>query len=554
MDFRILGPLEVWHDDLRLPLTGEKRCALLALLLLNANHVVSSSRLIDELWGEDPPETGAKALQMHVSQLRKALEVDPARTVLVTRPPGYLIELEEEELDLDRFERLAGEGELALGRGDPAKAAERFGEALALWRGSALAELSFAAFARAAAARFEELRVAALEKRIEAGMALGRHADLVAELEALIAENPFREHLRYQLMLALYRAGRQAEALEAYQDARRTLVDELGIEPGHALQELERAILRQDPELELQPSEPVIEQRPARSPAGEAATERSILVVPTAVEKLDALLAIAEPLTRRPRREIIVAALVHANDELEKAATLLEERRAALTAASVTARAAAFTTDAWGSDVVRLASEQNVDLLVVDSPSALLADGTLDGELETVLGEAPCDVALLVPRDEAGTRPAGDLPIIVPFGGAEHEWSAVEIGAWIASSTGATLRLLGSSADPVRAKRDASRLLAGVSLVVQRAAGIATKPLLVPPGEEGVMRAVEQAGLVVVGLSERWRQEGLGPVRLALARRARPPVLLVRRGLRPGGLTPVEDLTRYTWSLAHEGA
>ena len=554
MDFRILGPLEVWHDDRRLPLTGEKRCALLALLLLNANRVVPSVRLIDELWGDDPPATGAKALQMHVSELRKALEVDPSRTLLVTRPPGYAIELEPEALDLERFERLAREGELALGRRDPAEAAERLGEALGLWRGTALAEFGFAAFARAAAARLEELRLAALEKRIEADLALGRHAELAAELEALTAEHPFRERLRCQLMLALYRAGRQAEALAAYQDARRALVDELGIEPGQALQALERAILRQDPELDLQPEVGLEPQDARMSVRQPPPTERSILVVPTAVEELDPLIGIAEPLTRRPRREIILAALVQDNEELEKATTVLEERRAALAARGVPARAAAFTTDAWGADVVRLASEQDVDLLVVDSPCALLAQGLPPRELATLLTEAPCDVAVLVAREEAGTKPTGDRPIIVPFGGAEHEWSAVEIGAWIASASGATLRLLGSAADPPRGRRDASRLLAGVSLVVQRAAGIATRPLLVPPGEEGVMRAAEQAGLLVVGLSERWSQEGLGPVRLALARSARPPVLLVRRGLRPGGLAPVEGLTRYTWSLAHEGA
>jgi DNA-binding SARP family transcriptional activator/nucleotide-binding universal stress UspA family protein len=552
MEFRILGPLEVWHDDRRLPLTGEKRCALLALLLLNANRVVPSARLMDELWGDDPPETGAKALQMHVSQLRKALEVDPARAVLVTRPQGYLVKLEPEELDLERFEGLSQEGEEALACGDPAGAAARLREALGLWRGTALAEFSFAAFARAAGARLEELRLAALEKRIEADLALGRHAGLVADLEALTAEHPFRERLRYQLMLALYRAGRQAEALAAYQDARRLLVDELGLEPGEPLQALERAILRQDPDLVH--AEAAAGAQPVRSTAWSLAPpERSILIVTAALQELDALLAIAEPLTRRPRREIIVAALVQDNEELDEAATYVEQRRTALAARGVHARAAAFTTDAWGSDVVRLASEQDVDLLIAHSPSTLLAAGHLDDAFESVLEEAPCDVALLVPRDAADSETATGRPIIVPFGGADHEWSAVEIGAWIASASGATLRLLGSAADPAHGKRDASRLLAGVSLVVQRAVGIPTSPLLVAPGEEELLRAAEEAGLLIIGLSERWRHEGLGSVRLALARSARPPVLLVRRGLRPGGLAPVEGLSRYTWSLAHEG-
>src|SRR6266508_2144694 len=365
MDFRLLGPLEVWHEGREVPLRGAKQRALLAVLLLHANQVVSSDRLLDELWGDEPLEARTAALRVRLSQLRKALGAGGG-SLIVTRAPGYAIELTPDQLDLQRFERLVQEA----GTLEPEAAAEKLRDALALWRGPALADFAYEPFAQTAIGRLGELRLLATEKRIDADLALGRHAELVPELEELIAEHTLQEHLRAQLMLALYRAGRQAEALESYQSARRTLVDELGIEPGPALQKLEKAILRQDPELELQPSEPVIEQRPARSPAGEAATERSILVVPTAVEKLDALLAIAEPLTRRPRREIIVAALVHANDELEIAATLLDERRAALTAASVTARAAAFTTDAWGSDVVRLASEQNVDLLVVDSPSA----------------------------------------------------------------------------------------------------------------------------------------------------------------------------------------
>jgi len=548
MEFRILGPLEVWHGDRQLPLAGERRCALLALLLLNANRVVPNERSIDELWGEDPPATGVKALQMHVSELRKLLEVDAANPVLVTRPSGYLIEVEPDALDLERFEKLTREGEQALERREPAEASERLCAALSLWRGPALAEFGFAPFARTAASRLEELRLATVERRIEADLALGRHTDLVAELEALIIESPFREQLRGQLMLALYRAGRQAEALSTYQDARRTLVDELGIEPSQRLQELELAILRHDPALEL----PGHEREGEPPSAWLSPPERSILVVPTTLQKLDALLAIAEPLTKRPRREIIVAGLVPHDQDLENAATFLEERRAPLAVRGVPARAVAFTTEAWGADVVRLASEQDVDLVVVDSPSDLLEEGLPPPELATVLTEAPCDVALLVLREGAETEPTDDRPIIVPFGGAEHEWSAVEIGAWIASASGATLRLLGSAADPARGKRDASRLLAGVSLVVQRAAGVPTRPLLVPPGEEGVLRAAEEAGLIVIGLSERWSQEGLGPARLALARSARPPVLLVRRGLRPGGLAPVEGLTRYTWSLAHE--
>jgi DNA-binding SARP family transcriptional activator len=550
LEFLILGPLEVWQAGRRLPLSGEKRRALLALLLLNTGRVVASERLIDELWGNDPPETGAKALQMHVSLLRKALETAGGQDIVVTRPPGYVMDLDPDAVDLHRFERLTREGEAALRRGDSEEASERLSGALALWRGPALAEFGFAPFARAAARRLEELRLAALEARIEADLALGRHGELVAELEELIAEHPFRERLRGQLMLALYRAGRQADALALYQTTRHALAEELGIEPGEKLRDLHRAILRHDPELELPSPESEADPRgvPQRPPS-----ERSILVVPTKLPALDSLVRIAEPLTRRPRREIIVAALVEHDQELEASSVLLDETRRGLSARGVPTRAATFTTEAWGDDVVRLASEQAVDLLVVDAPQDVLGNGVFPDALHTVLSDALCDVAVFVARNGAEPGDA-DGPVIVPFGGHDHEWAAVEIAAWIASGTGATLRLLGSAADPALGRRDASRLLAGVSLVVQRAAGIATTPLLVPPGESGVREAAEEARLLVIGVSDRWAQEGLGPVRLALARSARPPVLLVRRGLRPGGLAPSQELTRYTWSLAHEGA
>jgi DNA-binding SARP family transcriptional activator len=547
LEFRILGPLEVWYRERRFTLAGQKRRALLAFLLLNANRVVASDHLIDALWGEDPPETGAKALQMQVTELRKALAV-ASDSVVVTRPPGYLVDVEPGALDLERFETLAEEGRLALARGTPAEAAERLREALALWRGPPLAEFSFAPFARAAAGRLEELRLAALEKRIEADLALGRHGDIVAELEELITDHPFRERLRGQLMLALYRAGRQADALSLYQETRRELADELGIEPGHALRDLHKAILRHEPTLDLAAPEAQAEVRRIwESPA----TERSILVVPTRLPALNALVEIAEPLTRRPRREIVLAALVAHDRELDESAAILDDLRRFLTGRGVSARSATFTTEAWADDVVRLASEQDVDLVVVDAPASVLTEGVLTEELDAVLREAPCDVAVFVARD--GPEAAeGERPIIVPFGGHEHEWAAVEIGAWIASATQATLRLLGSTADPAVGKRDASRLLAGVSLVVQRASGIATAPLLVPPGEAGVLKAAAEARLLIIGLSDRWPKEGLGSVRLALARSARPPVLLVRRGLRPGGLAPPAELTRYTWSLAHQ--
>src|SRR5262245_1288728 len=222
MDYRVLGPLEALRDDGPLALGGAKQRAVLALLLLNANRVVSQERLIDELWGDEPPPTGVTTIQVYVSRLRKLLPAD----ALQTRPPGYLLAIEPEQVDLSRFERLVAEARTA----DPGRASELLREALGLWRGPALGEFE-EVFFRVEAGRLEELRLAALEERIEADLALGRQRELTGELEALITDYPHRERLRGQLMLALYRSGRQADALRAYREARAAL-DELGIEPG----------------------------------------------------------------------------------------------------------------------------------------------------------------------------------------------------------------------------------------------------------------------------------------------------------------------------------
>ena len=251
MDFRILGPLDVRDGDRPVSIGGTRQRALLALLLLHANEVVSSDRLVDELWGEAGIGEGSKALQVAVSRLRKAIGPD----ALVTRKPGYQLRVEAGRLDLHRFEELVAEGRTAE---DPAAAAEALNRALDLWRGPPLDDLSFEPSLQTELARLEELRLAALEDRIEADLSLGRLREAIGELERLTALHPLRERLRGQLMLALYRSGRQAEALEVYRDTRRTLVEELGIEPGRALKDLERAILAQDAELEpAQRAEPV---------------------------------------------------------------------------------------------------------------------------------------------------------------------------------------------------------------------------------------------------------------------------------------------------------
>jgi DNA-binding SARP family transcriptional activator len=531
MEFRILGPLEVWDEGREVSVGGRKPRALLAALLLRPNEIVPADRLIDELWGEGSPEDAAAALRVIVSRLRKALPGD----VLTTRAPGYLIRVEPDELDLHRYERLVDEGRSLLARGLPTDASERLHDALALWRGPALADFAYESFAQAAIARLEEIRLAAVELRIDADLALGRHDELIGELEALVAEHPLRERLRVYLMTALYRSGRQAEALDAYQDARRALVDELGIDPSPALQELERAILRQDPSLEVAPT-------PSARP--QEVAERSILVVVTDEARIESLLAVAEPLVRDPPRVMILARLVADAAELLSASARLEEWRTGLGARGVVARAASFTSTAPGEELVRLATELDVDLLLADAPHELLADGAPDAQLTVVLAETPCDVALLVARDVTA-----DGPVLVPFGGADHDWAAVELGAWLAQISRAPLRLAGAAAVPERGKRDASRLLSHGALAVQRVLGISAEPLLTPPGEEGMLEASRDAGLLVVGLSTRWHQEGLGPARLRLAREATPPTLLVRRGLRPGGLAPPAALTRFPWSI-----
>jgi len=252
LDFRVLGPLEAWDETGPLLLGGQKQRAVLALLLMEAPRPVSTDRLVDALWGEQPPRTAATSLQNFVSQLRKTLGSD----VLLTKPPGYALQIKPEQLDLERFRSLIAE---ARGTADSSDRAGKFRQALDVWRGPPFADVEFEAFAQPEIARLAEERLAALEERIDADLEAGRHAELVGELEALVDRYPVRERLRAHLMLALYRSGRQAEALDAYQAARRTLVDQLGIEPGHDLQQLHSEILRQDAGLQAPGTAPPTE-------------------------------------------------------------------------------------------------------------------------------------------------------------------------------------------------------------------------------------------------------------------------------------------------------
>ena len=238
LEFRILGPLEACSDGRSLPLGGAKQRALLALLLLESGRVVSNDRLLDALWDGAPPPAAMASLQNFVSQLRKSLGAG----AIETRPPGYRVPLDAGQLDLAHVRRLVDEARAS----DPPRRARLLAEALAAWRGEPLAELAYASFAQSEIARLVELRLTLLEERAEAELALGRHAELVSELDALVHAHPLRERLRGQLMLALYRSGRQADALETYRLGRARLVEELGIEPSPLLQRLQASILRHE--------------------------------------------------------------------------------------------------------------------------------------------------------------------------------------------------------------------------------------------------------------------------------------------------------------------
>ena len=514
MDFRILGPLEVSHDGRAVPVTGTRQRELLALLLLDAGHVVSSDRLMEELWGAKQPAAGSTALRVRVSQLRKVLKPG-GEQMLVTRPPGYALLVPRDGLDLWRFERALEEGERAL-RADPQRALDALTQALAEWRGAALSDVAHAPFAQAATVRLEELRASALELRIEAELALGRHATLIGELYALTGEHPLRERLSAQLMTALYRDGRQAEALAAYRAARERLVEEIGIEPGPELKALEARILAQDPDL-------VTQQAPTSRPA------RIVLAVCT---DGSAPATVAERLAAASDGEAVAVGLVRAGGDLTATT-------AQLRATAPSARVAAFTTDDPAADTVRLAVEQDAAILLLAFPSA----PEIDHQTAAVLRAAACDVAMLAGDDSSGAG-AGGGPVLVPFSGHSHDWAAAELGAWLGQGA---VTLLG-----VRRRdgaRDASRLLASASLALQRGAGVRAETLLTGDGAIGMLEAATGAAALVVGLSDRWQTEGLGKARTQLLREAPCPVLLVRRGVRPSGLAPPEAHTRFTWSV-----
>jgi DNA-binding SARP family transcriptional activator len=548
MEYRILGPLEVLDGGQTLAVRGGKLRALLADLLIHANQVVSTERLIDDLWGESPPDTATSALQVYVSQLRKLLESERGTkgSVLARKAPGYVLNMGPDELDRSRFERRAAEGNRDLEDSRFDAASRRLSEALSEWRGEALAEFAYEAFARSEIERLNTLRLSVLEDRISADLARGRHHEVSGELETLVRQHPLREGLRARLMLALYRSGRQADALQVFQDGRRMLADELGIDPGHELKRLESSILAQDPSLDLRI--PVQSRSTARS----APSRSSALVAALDQEGLEALIPLARVLGRSdPPRELILARLLTTSEAdqeggLPLITADLERHRAGMTSEGVASRVIAFTTPDPGEDVVRLSVDYRVDLVLAGARGAVTGETSLDPWVRRLLEELPCAVALAA--WPLGTDPAPlEGTVVVPFGGGEHDWAALEFGARVAQTMGMELRLLGTAA-PNSDHRDSSRLLANASLVIQEVTGVVAEPTLVVPGPEAVLEAAGDAGLLVMGISERWKDEGIGAVRSEIARGANALTVMLRRGGATLAHAAPREMTQFPWS------
>ena len=326
LEFRLLGRVEVYRDGQPVDVGGPKQRAVLASLLLRLRRVVSVDQLIDDLWPEQPPARAAATVQVFVSQLRRALEPERARseaaTVLVTASPGYLLDIEPDAVDAHAFADLVARGREALDAGEPERAAQALLRAQEIWRGPALAGVPVTPFIRAASARLTELHLGAAEDRIDAGLALGRHAALVAELEQQVRRHPLRERLRAQLMLGLYRCGRQVDALAAYRETRQVLHDELGLEPGVRLRELQQAVLRQDPGLAWQP--------PAPQTVPTAAVETATAgLEPSSSDRPGRVLVVDDTAINRKLLAAAVAELGHEVQTAENGHRALEILRAA---------------------------------------------------------------------------------------------------------------------------------------------------------------------------------------------------------------------------------
>ena len=537
----LLGPVELRRDGVVVPVGAAKKRMILAVLGLSGGEVVSADRLIDAVWGERPPPSAGKALQVSVSQLRDAVEpTRRAPSVIISQAPGYALALPPQAVDVRVFERLWDEGRRLRASESPDSAADVLSRALALWRGPPLADLAYEEAFTQDVSRLEEMRWTCLEDRIDADLAAGRHAGAIADLEDLTHRYPLRERACGLLMLAYYRSGRQADALHAYRRMRATLVGDLGLEPSRALAELERQILQQNPALDEAVAGPVL-----RRAAGPASQMRTIMAVGESAGSLTGLLQVASPLARASGAELVVVSALpppaaEEADALAAATRELSDRRARLEDEGVVARVAAFSTPTPGTDLVKFAAHHDVAMILTNGANT---DDRWPSTISELLSSAACDVVLSFSN---GDPPSG-AAVLVPFGGGQHDWAALELAAYLARLSDAPLVLVGAAA---QGGADASRMLAVASLIVQRTFGVIPEPVIVAPGAAGVLDRAPGAGLIVVGVSARYGTEGLGHTRETIVREAAVPVLAVRHGRRPGLLTPPEGLTRFGWSLS----
>ncbi|HVN11299.1 MAG TPA: AfsR/SARP family transcriptional regulator [Kineosporiaceae bacterium] len=518
--FRVLGPFQVEDDQGPLSLGSARRRALLALLTLNAGRVVAVDRLIDALWGEAPPRTAAHVLHVYVSDLRHVIPDQ----VLVTAPPGYLLRVPADAVDLDEFERLLARARAAFTAGDPAGAVAAVDAALALWRGPVLDDLASEGFVRVEAQRLEELRLTARELRAAAALMLPDRPDLVPELQTLTVEHPYRERSHALLMRALAACGRQAEALDIYTSIRGRLAAELGIEPGVELRAAQTAVLRQ-------------EIAPAGLPTG--------VVVALGADplRLSALARAGGMPAAASRRELLLAAVLDADRTPADLTAAAAAAASALRSVPVPARSAAFRSHDLARDVAALVAEHDADLVVLDAAGHVGPRGWMSDWLLRALTGITADVALLI-----GDSPAPRPPYAILFGGSEHDWAAAELAALLTRATGTVLRVIGT----IGQDDDASRLIMRVGFAIQRAIGVQVEPILVEPTRTNLLTAL--AGTTpIIGLSERWQTQGLGSLRHQLAQ-STPGALLSRRGLRPGLLATPTSSTRFAWSVASTSA
>jgi DNA-binding SARP family transcriptional activator len=531
MQFQVLGPLEVTSPSGPVRIGGAKKRQLLALLLMHAKEVVDADTLIDGLWGDSPPEGSGHALEAAVSRLRSLL--DPGR--IATQSLGYQIRVGQDELDLHRFDRLVREAHRARSSGDVARAVTLLREATELWRGRPLPELGGGAYERPELVRLEELRLSAIEALVDARVELGEGPELVAELESLVREHPFREHLQAQLMRVLYRSGRQADALRVFATVRRMLVDELAIEPGPELQALQIAILNQHEALT---------QPPTRSaPADQQ--PRTILVAGQPTDDLGSVLRIATLLGRAGDVAAIAAVVADQATDLGAAVRAANGARAELAESAIVTRAAGFVSQAPGSDIVRVCQREDVTLVLIRGPR-VEEGGRFGAFHEAILGGSPADVGIVVEGRGSSGWPAEAI-VAVPFGGTDDDWAAVELAVAIATRNQARLTLVGF---PTQAHDAASvsRLLADASLLVQRVAPLMAEPRLAAEPAQA-LDALGDANLVIAGLAGDWRRVGLGASRARIASEIAGTMLLIRRGVRPGLLAPPEGRTAYSWSI-----